>query len=66
VRGTSLHKTDRRAPFTIRIPAHRRPAHGSRRLRARILMRDGRRAVRSVRIRRAPHHPRSQASLRSR
>jgi hypothetical protein len=62
LRGTSLHRTDRRRPFTIRIPAGRRPAHGSRRLRARILMRDGRRAVQAVRI----HHRPSQASLRSR
>jgi len=55
LRGTSLRRTDRRAPFTVRIPASRRPRQGARRLRARIVLRDGRSAIRTVRITRAPH-----------
>jgi hypothetical protein len=54
LRGTRLRRTDRRAPFTVRIPAARRPHHGVRRLRARIVLRDGRIAVRTARITRAP------------
>jgi hypothetical protein len=53
--STRLRHTDRRAPFTVRITAARRP-HGShvRRLRARILLRGGRTVVRTRRITRAP------------
>jgi hypothetical protein len=54
LRGTALCRTDRRAPFTVRIPATERPRHGARRLRATIVMRDGRTAVRTLRITRAP------------
>jgi hypothetical protein len=53
---TRLTRTDRHRPFTVRIAARRRPHHGTRRLRARILLRGGRTVLRTARIGRAPRH----------
>jgi hypothetical protein len=54
--GTRLRHTDRRPPFTVSLPASRRPRRGIRRLRAQCLLRGGRVVVRTARITRAPRH----------
>jgi hypothetical protein len=54
---TRVTHVDRRRPFTVRIPARARPRHGTRRLRARIVIPGARTVVRTKGIGRAPRPP---------